>query len=81
MPIIVRMKAEADPNRVNVPLTSAGWSGNVNSAPKERLSGINPVATNPKNYIHPLNRVSLVLKYFSVTTIIIPLSIVRVRIT
>ena len=75
------MKAEADPINVNVPLTSAGWSGNVNSAPKERLSGMKPVATNPKNYIHPLNRVSLVLKNFSETTIMIPLKHVRARIT
>ena len=75
------MKDEADPSSVNVPLTSAGWSGNVNSAPKERLSGMNPVATNPKNYIHPLNSVSLLLKYFRETTIMIPLSMVRARIT
>ena len=73
------MKDEADPSSVNVPLTSAGWSGNVNSAPKERLSGMNPVATNPKNYIHPLNRVSLVLKYFKLTTIIMLLKVVRKR--
>ena len=75
------MKDEADPSSVNVPLTSAGCSGNVNSAPNERLSGMNPVATNPKNYIHPLNRVSLLLKYFRETTIMIPLSMVRARIT
>ena len=69
------MNEDVEPSKVSVPLTSAGYSGNVSSAPYDKESGTNPMLKKPRNYIQPMNICSFSRNQVNVTMIIIVASV------